>query len=136
MALFDRVLEADEVREDHLRYRALAAARPPVPELVVEAELVAMSRAPSLAEIAPYRTALAVAEYELRSVISGPPSGGILRVAEWVLLDGEEIERPPVGSTRRLRLEPHARNPQLESVYLADTLPDQADRTLYFAVGN
>lgn len=135
IALFDRVLEADEIRENFRRYEALIAERPRVPQLVVEARLLAATPTPSLADIAPYREALAVSEYEVSAAISGGLPGQRLRVAEWVLLDGRPLERPAVGAARRLVLEPYALNRQLESVFLADTLAGQ-ETTLYYATAD
>jgi hypothetical protein len=89
---------------------------------------------PTLEQITPYRSALVVEEYE-------PVRGGArLRVARWAILDGERLPAVarPIGSTARLRLEPYAAQPQLESVVLSDTLPPMpaaAKARLQFEVG-
>ena len=57
--------------------------------------------------------------------LAGVPLAGRIRVARWSLLDGAptpEVQEA-IGTLRRLRLEPHAAQPQLESVVLSDTLP-------------
>ena len=66
--------------------------------------------------------------------MEGSYAGERIRVAHWVILDGERLpaaERA-VGESFELRLEPFAANPQLEPVYLSDTLGAGA---LYFATG-
>jgi hypothetical protein len=136
VAFFSRVLGPEEVRENFLRYRALAAARTEVPQIEVRVRLVASSRAPTLREISPYRAALFVLEYQVEEVLRGSLGSAKVRVARWAILDGEtqpvSAERP--GSRSRLVLEPFAANPQLESVYLADTLAGGARSPLYYAV--
>ncbi|HLE83808.1 MAG TPA: LamG-like jellyroll fold domain-containing protein, partial [Thermoanaerobaculia bacterium] len=108
VAFYSRVVPPEEARENHLRYRALAAARPRVPPVEVRARLVASSRAPTLREISPYRSALFVLEYEVEEVLRGSLGGRKVRVARWAILDGEtqpvSAERP--GSRSRLVLEP------------------------------
>lgn len=117
VAIYGRALGPDEARENARRYLEKTARRPEVPRVLVRGRLAARSRTPALREISPYREALAV--YEHRA------EGRTLRVAHWVILDGE---RQPAsgwseGEERDLLLEPFERNPQLESVFLSDTLP-------------
>lgn len=117
VAIYGRVLGPDEARENARRYLEKIARRTEVPRFLVRGRLAARSRTPTLKEISPYREALAVHEYEAE--------GKTLRVAHWVILDGEL--QPPAGwqegEERDLSLEPFARNPQLETVFLSDTLP-------------
>lgn len=138
VALYGRVLEPPEVKENFLRYRDVYTGRQAARRLQVRARLVAVSRTPALREISPYRRALAVYEYEVEEVLAGTaPADRRLRVAHWVLLDGE---RQPLadarpGSVRRLTLEPFADNPQLEAHYLSDTLdPPAPPGPLWFAI--
>ena len=136
VAVYDRFVESDEARENFLRYRSERAARPVVERLVVDAILTARSRAPSLQEITPYRQALAVFEYRVERVLEGTAPDGSLRVAHWSILDSDTLEinrEPRVGESLRLVVERFVDNPQLESVYLADTL-EPRDSTLFYAV--
>ncbi|MEM7048017.1 MAG: LamG-like jellyroll fold domain-containing protein [Acidobacteriota bacterium] len=117
VAFWDRVLSAEEVTENWRRR--------PRPEKVsgtwVTAELMARSTLPTLAEIAPYDRALAVFRYRpLEPTALGSP----LRVAHWVLLDGEETPEAAWLPGRRVRLwlERWPDNSQLEGRFLADTL--------------
>ncbi len=135
VALYSRVLAPEVVRESALRYRRLVAARPRVPRLAVRARLVASSAIPTLREISPYRRALAVFDYR---VVEGPPElarGARLRVARWVILDGETLSAAGAGAGRveGLELEPFEDNPQLDGVYLSDTL-GPAPGPLYYAL--
>ena len=136
VALYDRVLAPAEAAEAHRLYLAKRLARPPIPRVVVEARLAARSRTPTLAEISPYREALFAVDYAVDRQPAGPPLGkspltGGLRAIQWAILDGAAlaVTRAAPGDRFRLTLEPFARQPQLESVYLADTLgvaPDAA----------
>lgn len=132
IAVYGRALDAAEAAENARRYLAKAAARPAVPIAEVRAELLACSRTPTLQEISPYREALAV--YEYRRAAGGDER---LRVARWVVLDGER--RPAAacraGEVHRLLLEPFTSNPQLESVFLSDTLPRAPRLPLHFHGG-
>ena len=103
--------------------------------MIVEVRLRQLSRPPTLAEITPYREALAVFEYEVERVISGELPESVVRVADWVIADGELLASPVAGTTARLVLEPFISQPQLESVYLANTLqPAEDGGTLFYAV--
>jgi hypothetical protein len=137
IALFNRVLAPAEVRADYLRYRRMLERRPEVERLEVRATLRARSEIPTLDQISPYRKALAVYEYQVDEVVDGEVGSEILRVAHWVILDGETL---PVAAARRgtavrLILEPFADNPQLDSHYLSQTLEPGGDPGLFYAVG-
>jgi hypothetical protein len=136
VAIYDRVLGPAEVEEDHLRYRAKLDRRAPIPRRVVEARLRARSKIPTLAEISPYREALVVFEYEVEASPEGEPPPGRIRVAHWAILDGKTlpITRATEGQVLRLAVEPFDANPQLESLYLADTLTDAGGLPLFYAV--
>ncbi|MEE8525290.1 MAG: LamG-like jellyroll fold domain-containing protein [Thermoanaerobaculia bacterium] len=137
LAIYNRVLEADEVRESYSRYRQILDAREPVPRLEARAALRAKSALPTLDQISPYRQALVVYEYEVESVVSGaqPPNRRV-RVAHWVILDEEilPVSRLAIGDSVRLSLEPFSANPQLESHFLSDTLEVARDLPLYYQI--
>jgi alginate O-acetyltransferase complex protein AlgJ len=137
VALYGRALEEAEARENAGRYRRFLAGRERgVERLTVRARLLARSAIPTLAEISPYRQALAVYEYRVLAVVAGRSPGERLRVAHWVLLDGERqpIAGAAPGQELRLVLEPFAANPQLTGHFLADTLPPAPGLPLYYAV--
>lgn len=127
LAVYDRPLGPQEVRENYLRYRSRLAQRQVVEPARIVARLVRRSRVPGLQEISPYREALGLYEYELVETLEGPapgPGGARVRVAHWLLMDGEEVAagRAEVGATYRFDVEPFAANPQVHSLYLSDDL--------------
>ena len=148
MALYARELTPDTVRTSAERYREIREARPAVPRWRVRARLRSTSEVPTLRQISPYRRALAVFEYrvvgeaEQGAVTSAAedrtePPAGTIRVARWVLLDGRVQPEASLaaGSGQVLVLEPYAANPQLEDVYLSDTLPaGEGTGPLYYSV--
>ncbi len=124
VAVYNRFLEADEAAENALRYRELMAEREAVPRLEASGTVQQVSEPPTLQEISPYREALAVVEYRVEEVIAGELSEGVVRVAEWAILDGRTLTRPRPGQrVERLILEPLAANTQLEGLVVRDTLP-------------
>jgi Concanavalin A-like lectin/glucanases superfamily len=137
IALFDRALSPAEVRADHLRYRRMLERRPQVERREVRATLRARSEIPTLDQISPYRQALAVYEYQVDETVAGEAGSGVLRVAHWVILDGETqpVAAARPGSTAQLILEPFAANPQLESHFLSQTLEPRGDLDLFYAAG-
>jgi hypothetical protein len=129
VAVYGRALGPEEARENARRSLEKIARRPEVPRTRLRARLAARSRIPTLQEISPYREALAVYEYQTEK--------GPVRVAHWVILDGERLPAAGwrEGEVRNLLLEPFDRNPQLESVFLSDTLPPAPGRPLHYEAG-
>ncbi|MDH3746465.1 MAG: PKD domain-containing protein, partial [Acidobacteriota bacterium] len=126
LAIYDRVLGVEEVRENFLRYRRELGRRPLLEGLVVEARLKKTSPVPSLDEIRPYREALIVEEYTIERILKGElpeTSSDSLVVASWGILDGRRVSS---GATPNevavLNLEPFDAQTQLESVYSANGL--------------
>ena len=143
VAIFDRVLAADEVEAQYQRYRLQMAGRRPVAGATVRARLVTTSPAPGLDQISPYREALVVSEYEVLEVVSGTlvsgkpdlgkPGWGRIRVAHWAILDAERLalNDRPVGAVYRLSLQPFDANPQLASLYLGQADAIDGDLPLF-----
>lgn len=136
IALYGRALDAAEAAANARRFRRLdrgAAAAP----LRLTGTLIARSRTPTLAEISPYREALAVYEYRVENVRDGRFGGRTVRVAHWVLQDGAPLplaaRRP--GARVDLVVEPFAVQTQLESVFVSDTLPRAGAGELFYDVG-
>lgn len=132
VAFYGRAFSPEEAGESARRYLEKVARRPEVPVQRLRGRLVARSRTPTLQDISPYREALAVYEYE-----AGQER---VRVAHWVILDGRTlpVTNRKEGETVGLVLTPFARNPQLESIFLSDTLPPDRDRqgtALYYDAG-
>lgn len=133
LALWNRVLADEEIHEDHLRYRTLIERRPEVASAEAEAEVVAVSETPTAQEITPYTRALRTVDYRVIRWLAGEPQGERIRVVEWALLDGRPVPPPTPGRRERLRLELFADNPQLEGLYLSDTLGEASGAPLLYA---
>lgn len=142
VALYGRALTAAEVGEDYLRYQAVREERrerSAAPRLVARATLTASSEPPTLVEISPYREALIVHEYRLERIVSGGYKADPerIRVAHWAILDGEDqpAARFRPGREATLELTPLAGNPQLESVFVKDTLEPAWELPVYYDAG-
>ncbi|MEZ5333465.1 MAG: LamG-like jellyroll fold domain-containing protein [Thermoanaerobaculia bacterium] len=136
LAVWNRVLADEEIREDHLRYRMLTERRRVIAVREAEAEVVAVSETPTAQSITPYTRALRTVDYRVERWISGEPEGERIRVVEWALLDGRPLPAPAPGDRERLRLERFADNPQLEGLYLSDTLGNTQPGPLLYAPGS
>ena len=104
----------------------------------LKVKLLAKSKIPTLADIAPYREALVFYEYSVRKRIEGKfKRNQKLRVAHWALYDNQPqaIENAKVGSSHTLHLYPYQQFNELKSLYTSDTLPLDFDIPLYHDVG-
>jgi hypothetical protein len=133
IALYDRVLDPEEVRENYRRYRAMLESRPPMEIWRVDATLVQCSVRPVLDEITPYRDALMICEYRLESDIIGLDPGSPLRVAHWAILDGQDVGTTEIDTLSKLELTRFDDNPQLESQVLSDTLDRLRQFPLFYS---
>jgi len=135
IALYNRVLTADEAKAEYEAYHKLLAAREPVPTVQVVAELIERSCVPTPAQIAPYVKGLSVYEYKVRKVVRGKLDALKIRVAHWTVLDRDptRVSTLPVGAAMDLALERFEDNPQLEGQQIDDSLPID-DTPLFFAV--
>ncbi|HEX5444488.1 MAG TPA: LamG-like jellyroll fold domain-containing protein [Pirellulales bacterium] len=139
VAIFSRALGAEEIRRDATQYRHLVESSPAAQGIAVEAELVARSPLPTMEEIKPYRSALAVYKYR---VVGDPPQALAgereLLVAHWALLDGqpEPIGGWQPGKKVRLALELVERNAQLQRYVTKDAFDSDDDlaRPRYYDV--
>ncbi len=135
VAIYDRALSEDEALESHRRAVRRLADRSSVPMIRLRATLTGRSRTPGLQEIAPYREALAVYEYRVDQVLEGDFAQSQIRVAHRVLADSEAlpVSRRSEGSSYELLVESFFDHPQLESLFLSNTLPDRPDSPLHFS---
>jgi hypothetical protein len=136
IALYGRTLDAAEAAENARRYRERGRGAAAAP-LTLTGTLVAKSRTPTLAEISPYREALAVYEYRVETVRGGRFGAERVRVAHWVLQDGDTLPLSArrTGARVELVVEPFAVQAQLESVFVSDTLPRTGSGELFYDVG-
>jgi hypothetical protein len=134
VAVFSRALKPEEVRRDYEAYQRIRARRSALPYLVLDAELIKLSKAPTLKEILPCREALVMDEYRVKRVVEGKLEAQTVRVVHWALLDGT-IRTPAArkpGWSGRLSLETFEANPQLKSLFLSDTIEDNFEAILYY----
>jgi len=137
IAIYNRVLSAEEIRENAGRQRRRLDARGEVPSWTLVVERTACSTVPTLEEIAPYREALAVCEYRVLETLSGEYDHPLARVAQWVIQDGKKTPLPPASEGRGdpVIVERFQDNPQLESLFLSETLAARPDLPLLYLVG-
>ena len=133
VAIFDRVMSAEEIQENCGRYKDAISKRVPAPKMEIDAILQHSSNVPSLDRINPYRDALAVDEYQVQRVLTGDYAPSVIRVVRWAIINGEVL--PPPGGIRRLFLEKFSAQSQLQSIYLSDTLNENFALDLYFDLG-
>ena len=104
----------------------------------LKVKLLAKSKIPMLADIAPYREALVFYEYSVRKRIKGKfKENQKLRVAHWAIYDNQPqaIGNAKVGSSHTLHLYPYQQFNELKSLYTSDTLTLDPDIPLYHDVG-
>lgn len=104
----------------------------------LKVKLLAKSKIPTLADIAPYREALVFYEYSVRKGIEGIfKRDQKLRVAHWTIYDNQPqaIGNAKVGSSHTLHLYPYQQFNELKSLYTSDTLTLDSDIPLYHDVG-
>ncbi len=137
IALYCRFMEEGEAAANAHAALARVEAREVTPRLRLRARLVAASDPPTLEEIAPYREALAVSEWEVLRVEEGELGEDRIRVAHWAVLGGATQPLPSLrpGKARWLDLEPFEDNPQVAEHVLADTLDLAPDLSLFLDVG-
>ena len=145
VAIYSRALAPATVRASAERYRRILAARPEIPRWRVRVRLEASSEIPTLRQISPYRRALAVVTYRVLARLDG--AGAVGRRAAgpsgWRAGRSSTARPSPMRAAGRggeevLTLERFADNPQLEGVYLSDTVAPRAAAEgggpLYYAV--
>jgi len=101
----------------------------------VLARLKEISKTPTLAAIAPYRSAIVVYSYEIEKVLRGDINPQHILVAHWAILDGETIIKPPaLDRNCRLVLERFDAHPELEGERLIMETEDITS-PFYYDVG-
>ncbi|MEJ2084593.1 MAG: hypothetical protein P8Y44_02810 [Acidobacteriota bacterium] len=135
LAIYDRVLDPVEVRENYNRYRASIDSRPQIDRWRVGVVLVECSEKPTVEQIAPYRQALVACDYRIEQGDGELVAGSSIRVARWALLDARSLSLPEPGAAERLQLTRYRDNPQLESHLLSDTLGESQQTPLFYSSG-
>ncbi len=139
VAIYKRALPADEVRRNAKAYAAKRQARPVLPQIEVEAKVVAVSQVPEPKKIAPYTDALVINEYQVTRVAKSAKgwkltpalaAGSRFRVAQWGVLEARKTELTELkaGDIRTLTLEKFDRHPEkLDEMVTSSALPDEAE---------
>lgn len=113
--------------------RAAGAAAPiaAAARTTFEGRVTALTRAPTLADIRPYRQALVAYEYEVLRTIEGPPLTGRILVLHWGVREGRTTApRRRIGDAERLTVEPFDARPELEGERVVMDM-DGTGRPLY-----
>jgi len=146
VALYARVLDADEVARNHAAMRERLEARARLPRARLRIRLLERSRIPDPARIAPYREALVVNAYCLEAVEERSAhwpedhpldTGMTIHVAQWGVLDGRAtgLDGLSIGHAEAVTLERFEGHPaNIDELVMEDTLefdPDAAAGLLY-----
>ena len=144
VAIYKRFLDADEAARNHAAYWKKVASRKIPPQIEVQAKLLAMSRIPELRQIAPYRDALVVNEYQVEKLLQTGRDwrfagkvepGAKVRIAQWGLLDGIKTTLAEVkaGDACRLTLEAFANHPEkLDELEMSNSLDEDFETPLLY----
>ena len=131
VALSRQTTATTHLLADHRTQRALALAAA-TPSHHLRVRIGQRSRLPPLADIHPYRNALAVNTYEVVQGDGTVASGATILVAQWAYLDGEPMDQPGrLGEERDLQVESFSDHPELEAAYRVDTLNHPASAPVY-----
>jgi len=138
IAIYARAVTEQQAADGFTAYRQVLEARPFIPRIELRCKLAAKSAVPKLEDIAPYRDALVVYEYDVGEVVKGTYAGKKIRVARWGLLDGKptSITRAEPGDPAQLIVEAFAEHPELEAEARSNTLPKGLDLALYVDAAN
>jgi len=136
IAVSSAALTAQDIAADSAACLKAIAKRKPLPRLRIEAKLSEKSRIPSPADVAPYRDALVVNEFDVTRVVSGKYKPSSIRVAQWGMLDAQptRVADAKRGDLADLILERLADHPELEAEAIRDTLDENFDLELYVDV--
>jgi hypothetical protein len=144
VAIYKRFIDAAEARRNAALALERIKARHSLPQLELEAKLVAVSKIPTLAQIAPYRDALVVNEFVIGKVLKRDAEwnaaghfepGQKLRVAQWGLVDGiaTSLGQAKLGDGRRLALEAYDNHPEkLDELEMSNSLDEDFDLPLLY----
>lgn len=127
---------AGRIGPEHARPASPAgavAAEAAQARLVLNARLSRATPIPDPKGILPYRHALVVNEYEVMDVIQGKYAPKTIRIAQWVIRDGNVLPnaRRLAGAASTLTVEPYDAHPELEGERLLSELGKSSLKTYY-----
>ena len=140
VAVYDRLVDDEESLEHFASSEAVLGARARADEWRVRARVTAISKAPSLESINPYRNALVKTRYEVLSLEGGSKSAfdhKEIIVSQWCWLDGEPMpaQKLKPGDEVMLRLQRAERNPQIKGLVNRDDVDGELEEAQFFDAG-
>jgi hypothetical protein len=133
LAMYNRFIEEDEAAKNAAVVAAELAQRKALPQIEVQATLVATSTLPQPGAIAPYRNVLVVNEYGVEKVLEGTYAPKTIRVAQWGMIDLKPtpLAAQEPGTSVKLVLEKFIDHDELVPELISDTLNEDFDLDLY-----
>ena len=132
VAMYNRFIEEPEAAKNAAVVAAGLAQRKPLPQIEVQAKLGVKSKIPDPREMAPYRNALVVNEYQRENVLKGRHAGKTIRVVQWGMLNLKPtlLAAQEPGASVKLVLETFIDNEELVPELISDTLKEDFDLAL------
>ena len=133
LAMYNRFIEEPEAAKNAAAVAATLAQRKALPQIELQAKLVAKSQIPAPAQMLPYRNALVVNEYQVEKVLEGTYTPKTIRVAQWGVSDLKPTPLAALkpGASVKLILETFADHGELASELISDTLEENFELDLY-----
>ena len=133
LAMYNRFIEEPEAAKNAAAVAATLAQRKALPQIELQAKLVAKSQIPAPAQMLPYRNALVVNEYQVEKVLNGTYAPKTIRVAQWGVSDLKPTPLAALkpGASVKLILETFADHEELASELISDTLEENFELDLY-----
>ncbi|MEM7147234.1 MAG: LamG domain-containing protein [Verrucomicrobiota bacterium] len=133
VAIYDRMLEPNEARQNADALQLIRARIPDPETWTIEAQLEKATPLPTLEEIKPYTEALVAHQYKVLEKPPGSPLADTILVYHWAILDSETMPGAQAnpGDTLRLDLQRFDQNPQLNSLRQKNDFADQVDLVEY-----
>jgi hypothetical protein len=133
LAMYNRFIDEPEAAKNAAAVAATLAQRKTLPQIELQAKLVAKSQIPAPAEMLPYRNALVVNEYQVEKVLNGTYAPKTIRVAQWGVSDLKPTPLAALkpGASVKLVLETFADHGELASELISDTLEENFELDLY-----
>ena len=133
LAMYNRVIEEPEAAKNAAAVAATLAQRKALPQIEVQATLVAQSKLLQPGDITPYRNVLVVSEYHVDKVLKGTYVPKTIRVAQWGMIDLKPtpLAAQAPGTSGKLVLETFIDHDELESELISDTLEENFDLNLF-----
>jgi hypothetical protein len=133
LAMYNRFIEEPEAAKNAAAVAATLAQRKALPQIELQAKLVAKSQIPAPAQMAPYRNALVVNEYSVQKVLNGTYAPKTIRVAQWGVSDLKPTPLAALepGASVKLILETFADHDELVPELISDTLEENFELNLY-----